>query len=75
MINIHRVTLKSQDRGLCIHISVGQNNGRKGTLSNFATVVVSAEHIVCEQSVFTYQTRKLFVEVQGFYSCEGIFSS
>lgn len=73
MINIRPVTPKSRDRGLCIHISVGQNNGHKGTLSNFTTVVMSAEHIVCEQSLFTYQTCKLFVEVQGFYSCEAIF--
>lgn len=32
VINIHPVTPKSWVRGLCIHISAGQNNGHKGTL-------------------------------------------
>lgn len=36
---------------------------------------MSAEHVVSEQSIFAYQTCKLFVGVQGFYSYEAIFSS
>lgn len=64
-----------RDRGLCIHISVGQNSGHNETPSKSATSVISAERGVCEQTGFAYQAHKLFVQVQGFYSCEAIFSS